>query len=175
MTFFFFFFFFFFFVFDEIKVWYSCKSFATLISSIKNKRKLLNVVSVFISPQTKLRLPPQSVSDCRCLTIKICGEDHRGHVCGFLMFWLQIACEPFTLFHHSVFDYTVKPYYNVLNTLPFKWICSCTEHLINRLIRKNVLVSCSYFLIEHAFYICMNRLSISSVRQFLKYPKHMFL
>ena len=28
-----------------------------------------------------------------------------GSVCGCLVFWLQIATEPFALFHHSVFDY----------------------------------------------------------------------
>ena len=29
----------------------------------------------------------------------------KGLVCGFLVFWLQIAIEPLALFHHSVFDY----------------------------------------------------------------------
>ena len=35
----------------------------------------------------------------------ICGRVHRGPVCGFLVVWLQVAIEPFALFHHSVFDY----------------------------------------------------------------------
>ena len=28
---------------------------------------------------------------------------HRGHVYDFLVFWLQIAIEPFSLFHHEIF------------------------------------------------------------------------
>ena len=41
----------------------------------------------------------------RRLTINVYGRAHRGPVCGVLVFWLQIAIEPFALFHHSVFDY----------------------------------------------------------------------
>ena len=53
----------------------------------------------WVGTQTKWRLPPQSVSaGCR-LTIIVWG---RGPICGFLGFWLQIAIEPFVLFHHSV-------------------------------------------------------------------------
>ena len=36
---------------------------------------------------------------------------HRGPVCGFLVFWLQIAIEPLALFHHSGFDCTVDSRY----------------------------------------------------------------
>ena len=39
------------------------------------------------------------------LTINVCDRAHRGPVCSFLMFWLQIAIQPFALFHHSVCDY----------------------------------------------------------------------
>ena len=34
---------------------------------------------------------PQSVSDGQCLTINICDRTQCGPVCGFLVFWLQIA------------------------------------------------------------------------------------
>ena len=61
-------------------------------------------IVLWVGPQTKLRLSPRSVSDSRCL-ISVCGRAHRASVCGFLVFWLQIAIEPFALFHHSVFDY----------------------------------------------------------------------
>ena len=37
------------------------------------------------------------------LAINVCGRAHRGPVYGFLVFWLQIAIEPFALFHHNVF------------------------------------------------------------------------
>ena len=47
----------------------------------------------------------QSVLDDRCLTINVCGRARRGPVCGFLVFWLHIAIEPFAFFHHSVFNY----------------------------------------------------------------------
>ena len=33
---------------------------------------------------------------------------HRGRVCGFLVFFLQISIELFALFHHSVYDYSVS-------------------------------------------------------------------
>ena len=32
------------------------------------------------------------------MTINICGRSHRGPVNDFLVFWLQIAIEPFALF-----------------------------------------------------------------------------
>ena len=62
----------------------------------------------WVGPQTKSRIPPQSGLDSQRLTISFCGLAHRGHVCGFLVFWLQVAIEPFTLFHHSGFDYSVS-------------------------------------------------------------------
>ena len=55
--------------------------------------------------QTKWRLSPQSVSDGCRLTMNVCGRTHRGLVCGFLVFWIHIASEPFALFHQSVCDY----------------------------------------------------------------------
>ena len=30
--------------------------------------------------------------------------DYRGPVCFFLVAWLQVAIEPFALFHHGVYD-----------------------------------------------------------------------
>ena len=35
----------------------------------------------------------------------VCGWAHRGRVCGFLVFWLQIAIKSFALYHHRVFGY----------------------------------------------------------------------
>ena len=39
------------------------------------------------------------------LSINVRGRTHGGPVCGFLVFWLQIAIEPFALIHQSVCDY----------------------------------------------------------------------
>ena len=55
--------------------------------------------------------PSQSVSDSRCLTVNVCGWAHRGPGCGFLVFWLQIAIEPFALFHLSVLIICVSLWY----------------------------------------------------------------
>ena len=65
----------------------------------------------WVGPQTKWRLPPQSISDGRCLAIYVCGRTLRGPVYGFLEFWLQSGIDPLALFHHGVFDYTVNPLY----------------------------------------------------------------
>ena len=54
---------------------------------------------------SRLRFPPQSVSDGRRMTINVCGRVHRGPVCVFLVFWPQIAIESFVLFHHIVLRY----------------------------------------------------------------------
>ena len=35
------------------------------------------------------------------LNINACGRVHRGSVCSFIVFWLQIASETFALFYHS--------------------------------------------------------------------------
>ena len=48
----------------------------------------------WVGPQLLL----QSVSDGWHLTINICGKAHRGLVCIFLVFWLQIAIDPFAGF-----------------------------------------------------------------------------
>ena len=62
----------------------------------------------WVGPQTKWRLPPQSVSEGWCLTINVFGRTHRGPVCGSLVFWLQIAIEHFASFHHSAYDYLLR-------------------------------------------------------------------
>ena len=41
--------------------------------------KANNQIRRRVGPQTKERLPPQSVSD-GCLTINVCGRAHRGPV-----------------------------------------------------------------------------------------------
>ena len=46
-------------------------------------------------------------------------------------------------------------------TLPLKWICCCREYLMSILICK--ILFCSYFLIEHMFWIFIR---ITSLRQF---------
>ena len=75
----------------------------------QNKGTLRQIARMFVnpimmdSPQTKWRLPPQSLSDERCLTIYVGGWAHRGPVYSFLVLWLQIAFEPFALFHHIAF------------------------------------------------------------------------
>ena len=38
---------------------------------------------------------------------------HRGPVCSFLVFWLQIAIHIFVLFHHDVCDYMHFTHYDV--------------------------------------------------------------
>ena len=58
----------------------------------------------WVGPQTKWLFPPQSVSDSWRLNYIVCGWAHRGLVCGFLVFRLQIANGPLALFHHSVCD-----------------------------------------------------------------------
>ena len=81
---------------------------AFLPSSLWDKLELyFQYVRRCVGLQTKWRLPSQSVSDDRCLAISVCGRVHRGHICGFLVFWLQIAIEPFALFHHTGFDYSI--------------------------------------------------------------------
>ena len=52
---------------------------------------------------SKRDIPPQSVSDGRCLAINFCVWAHRGLVYGFLVDLLQIAIESFTPFPYSVF------------------------------------------------------------------------
>ena len=51
----------------------------------------------WVGAQTKWRLPSKSVSDGWCLTINVCGWAYRSPVCGFLVFWLQMAIELFAL------------------------------------------------------------------------------
>ena len=38
------------------------------------------------------------------LTISVSGRA-RGPVCGCLVFWFQVAIEPFALFYRCLFDY----------------------------------------------------------------------
>ena len=42
----------------------------------------------------------------------VCGRAHRGPVCGFLVYWLQVAVEPFA--YHNGFDYTLQPLYKTV-------------------------------------------------------------
>ena len=48
--------------------------------------------------QTLRLFPPQCVSEGWCLSISVSGWAYRGSVYGFLVFWLQIATEPFDSF-----------------------------------------------------------------------------
>ena len=71
---------------------------------VDNFASLCNCTTV----DRSLRLSDSSLlklSDGQCLTTNVCGCTHHGPVCGLLVFWLQVAIEPFALFHHSVFDY----------------------------------------------------------------------
>ena len=61
--------------------------------------KIINVILCMVLPKY---CPPQSVLDGRRLTINDFGWAHRSPVCVFLAFWLQIAIEPFALYHRSV-------------------------------------------------------------------------
>ena len=61
------------------------------------------IAQQWVGPQTRWRLPLQSISDGPCLTTNVCGRAYHGPVCGLLVFWLQIAIEPFVCFHLSVF------------------------------------------------------------------------
>ena len=46
-----------------------------------------------------------SISEGRRLTINVCGRVRRRPICGFLVFWLQIAVDSFALFQYRVCDY----------------------------------------------------------------------
>ena len=73
--------------------------------------------------------PPQSVSDGRRLIINVCGRAHRGHDCGFLVFWLQIATEPFALFHLTVFDCDASQIKKKTSNADRTYTCICIFNL----------------------------------------------
>ena len=64
----------------------------------------------WVGPQTEWWLPPQSVSEGRCLSIYVSGHIHRDPVYGFLMLWPNLAIDPFALFYHGVFDFMCVNY-----------------------------------------------------------------
>ena len=51
--------------------------------------------------------PSSIVLDGRRLNASVFGRDYRGTIAGFLVFWLQIAIEPFALLHYSDFNYII--------------------------------------------------------------------
>ena len=51
----------------------------------------------WIAPQTKWRLPCQLVQLVGACFVNTCDRAHYGPICGFLVFKLQIAIDPFAL------------------------------------------------------------------------------
>ena len=82
---------------NEILITFVFISFSYVTKSASSFASFFNCMTG-VDPQTKSRLPPQSVSDGRCLTINVCGRAHRGPASDIFVFLLQIAIEPFALF-----------------------------------------------------------------------------
>ena len=61
---------------------------------VGNFASLFNITQ-WVGPQTKWQLPLQPDLYGWHLTINVCARAHSGSACGFLVFWLQIATDPF--------------------------------------------------------------------------------
>ena len=96
-----------FFLYLKTYKWLNCKSrlkFSNralsplMYDEFKIKSNLKDILYSCEEEKSVCCLPPRSVSEDRRLTSIVCGRVLHDTICDFLVFWLQIAIEPFVVF-----------------------------------------------------------------------------